>query len=167
MQVFCSSPAPHCSLSSLLVHAFLNSFPVNHLKAILLQHWMGNHRQQPSLWQRKDVLDLLRTPYNTSPLFCAAQTGHQPDWCQPLNRNSKLESTGLLLELRRQPIQIGLQWPPNSMHPELNRKSTCNTDIHVTNSRWKRLSIESWYLKSKSEEKKEKKQTPSTSKVSI
>lgn len=107
IQVFCSSPAPLCSVPSLLVHAFLSSFPVNHLKAILLQHWMGNHRQRPSLWQRKGVLDSLQ--HNTSVL---CRTNWPEAWLVPTTeQEQQTKSTGQLLKLRRQPVQTGLQWP--------------------------------------------------------
>lgn len=66
IEVFCSSPAPHCSVLS--SQAFPIPSPLIHFKAFILAVFnIKSHREQPSLWRKKGGLDLHKTPHILTP----------------------------------------------------------------------------------------------------
>lgn len=100
--VFTSSSAPHCSVLS--SQAFPIPSPLNHFKAFLSAPF-----NMKSPWATISVVEEgwicagLLTPSHTCSCFEQHQVGHRDDWQQAQNRNVKLKSTGLELEIMGQP----------------------------------------------------------------
>lgn len=61
-----------------------HSFLISHFKVPLTALNMKTLRQEPFLWHKKGVLDLLRAPHNITPssLFCAT-SDWSPAWLMP------------------------------------------------------------------------------------